>query len=231
MLCRASDPPLSSGGIHDGVNGYWSLRLADAQDLLMLILPHVFIFAVAHELPPVIRLIFFFFFLVGIKRFTSVWPLLSCIFRKGQVFSCPLELCVPRDGVLNNLCLFLHQQPELFILFTHRRLPGSGFVQHGCRHQESVDNFRAPSGPQIKVIVTEGMAGLLGKGFTANSGKWLFLENVYTIFSKNSSMFLPKTNMCKSKSVNHKDKSQDSDSMLKMTFFFFFNVFEDLWLV
>lgn len=43
--------------------------LADAQDLLMLILPDVFIFAVAHELPPVIRLILFIlFFLVGEKK-------------------------------------------------------------------------------------------------------------------------------------------------------------------
>lgn len=140
----------------------------------MLILPHVFIIAVAHELPPVIRLYFLFiyFILVGVKGFVSVWPLLSCIFRKGQVFSCPLELCVPRDCVLNNLCLFLHQQPELFILFNRRRLTGSGFVQHGCRHQKTVDNFRAPSGSQMKVIiVTEEMAGLLGKWFTANCGK------------------------------------------------------------
>lgn len=140
----------------------------------MLILPDVFIFAVAHELPPVIRLIFLFYFifLVGIKGFMSVWPLLSCIFRKGQVFSCPLELCVPRDCVLNNLCLFLHQQLELFILFNRRRVTGSGFVQHGCRRQEMVDNFRAPSGSQMKVIiVTEERAGFLGIRFTANCVK------------------------------------------------------------
>lgn len=160
-----------------------------------------------------------FYLFVGIKGFVSVWPLLSCIFRKGQVFSCPLELCVPRDCVLNNLCLFLHQQRELFILFTHRWLTGSGFVQHGCRHQKTVDDSRAPSGSQIKVIiVTEEMAGLLRKWFAANCGKWLFLENVYTIFSKNSSMFLPKTNI--NTSVNHKEKCPGLRLNVANNFFF-----------
>lgn len=56
----------------------------------MLILPKVFIFAVDHELPPVIRLIFW----GGIKGFMSVWPL-WCMFRKGQVCLCPLSCVSP----------------------------------------------------------------------------------------------------------------------------------------
>lgn len=54
----------------------------------------------------------------------SVWPLSSCVFRKGQVCLCPFELRVPWDGVLNNLFLFLHQPLELgffnFFLYSRR---------------------------------------------------------------------------------------------------------------
>lgn len=47
---------LSSDCMHDGVNGYWSFWLADSQDIWMLRLLDIFIFAVNCKLPSVIRL-------------------------------------------------------------------------------------------------------------------------------------------------------------------------------
>lgn len=75
---------LSSDCMHDGVNGYWSFWLADSQDIWMLRLLDIFIFAVNCKLPSVIRL-HKGFFSPKKKRFTSLFSPSSWIFTKGQV--------------------------------------------------------------------------------------------------------------------------------------------------
>lgn len=196
MLCRGSDPPLSSGCIPDGVNGYWSLRLADAQDLLMLILPKVFIFAVDHELPPVIRLIFW----GGNKRVYVCLASLVYVQKRSGLFV-SFELRVPWDWVLNNLCLFLHQLLELFIFFKQQEVEAwlwvalfsiiaciSPHFGEGAIWGLLLVHELKPSFSSKKQRVFYEISFWR---FRAKCGKWLFQGKAYAIFSKNSGMFLP----------------------------------------
>lgn len=101
---------LSSVPIHDGVNGYWSFWLADSQHILL----DIFIFALNHKLPSIIRLHKGFRYE---KRVTiSLLSIVMNIQKRSSPCS-PPELSIPRDSVLNNLslipllfqCLFLPQ--------------------------------------------------------------------------------------------------------------------------
>lgn len=63
----------------------------------MLILPHVFIFAVAHELPPLIRLIYFIYYCGGNKRVSvCLASLVLYILKRSGLFLSFRALRPPR---------------------------------------------------------------------------------------------------------------------------------------
>lgn len=143
IVCRASDLLLSSDCMHDGVNGYWSLCLADSQDNLMVLLRDVFIFALNHKPPSVIRPK-----VLGLRKgFMSLSSLSSWIFRKGQVLvllwsslspatvswiicawfiSCPSACSCPGCSVLFCFIIIIAEVGGVIVIC---------FAQHPCMYQ------------------------------------------------------------------------------------------------
>lgn len=104
---------LSSDCMHDGVNGYWSFWLADSQDIWMLRLLDIFIFAVNCKLPSVIRL-HKGFFSPKKEIYISLLSLIMNIHKRSSPCA-PPELSIPPDCVLNNMSLIHLLFQSLFL--------------------------------------------------------------------------------------------------------------------